>query len=249
MHTFIAFRLYGPLAAWGDIAVGERRPTTDHPSKSAVLGLLAAALGIQRNDDRQHAALANGYRFAVRVDAVGVPLRDYHTSQLAKNTARLRHLQTRRNELADRTNLTTVLSTRDYRADALYTVCLYWRGAPDTPMPRDLSLALLRPRFPLYLGRRACPLALPLAPRVIEAQDLPAALTAYDEAAATKLWRQVADQLNAMPPASAPCWWETGVPSGTMLPTATTPRYDQPRSRLRHQFAPRDEHHWVGGPG
>jgi len=247
VHTFIAFRLYGPLAAWGDIAVGEQRPTTPHPSKSAVLGLVAAALGIRRDDDPRHAELGNGYGFAVRIDESGIPLRDYHTSQLAKSTSRLHHLQTRRDELADRRNLATVLSTRDYRADALYSACLHFRGAPNAPMPEDLVAALQHPRFPLYLGRRSCPLALPLSPRVIKAEGLPAAFSAYDDVDLTGFWRNVADQLDAAPPASAPCWWEEGVPSGAMLPTTTTPRYDQPGSRARRQFTPRNEHHWVGG--
>ena len=257
MHSFIAFRLYGPLAAWGDIAVGEQRPITPHPSKSAVLGLLAAALGIQRDDDPRHTALANGYRFAVRVDAMGVPLRDYHTSQLAKGTARLRHLQTRRDELADRSSLATVLSTRDYRADALCTVCLHWRGVPDAPAPQSVVAALKEPGFALYLGRRSCPPALPLSPRTIDAADLPAALTAYDDAereayvaaGAAAAWHRIESQLHALPGEDAAYYWEDGVPNGAMRPTTTTPRYDQPGSRARRQFAPRSEHHRTGGSG
>jgi CRISPR system Cascade subunit CasD len=255
VHGFVVMRLYGPLAAWGDIAVGEQRPTTPHPSKSAVLGLVAAALGIRRDDDAHHALLASGYRFAVRVDALGVPLRDYHTSQRADSVARLHHLQTRRDELADRQNRATVLSTRDYRADALYTACLHCRGMAAAPQPAVIVAALKQPRFALYLGRRSCPLALPLSPRNIEAEDLSGALAAYDEAerstlasaGATGPWTELAGQLHALPAQSAPCWWEDGVPTGAMRPTTTTPSYDQPASRARRQFAPRDEHQWIGG--
>jgi CRISPR system Cascade subunit CasD len=249
MHSFIAFRLYGPLAAWGDIAVGEQRPTTPHPSKSAVLGLVAAALGIRRDDDPRHAALAGGYGFAVRVDAVGVPLRDYHTSQRASSIARLHHLQTRRDELADRQNLATVLSTRDYRADALYTACLHYRRASRAPTPQDIAAALHRPIFALYLGRRSCPLALPLTPRVLEAEDLPGAFAACDAADASGLWPVLAKQLRALPPTEAAHYWEDGVPAGELPASITTPRYDQPGSRARRQFAPRSEHHWLGGRG
>jgi CRISPR system Cascade subunit CasD len=38
MRDYLLFRLYGPLAAWGDIAVGEYRPSFAHPSKSAIIG-------------------------------------------------------------------------------------------------------------------------------------------------------------------------------------------------------------------
>ena len=51
MADFLVFQLYGALASWGDIAVGEYRPSQGQPSKSAVTGLLAAALGIARADE------------------------------------------------------------------------------------------------------------------------------------------------------------------------------------------------------
>ena len=102
MREFLVFRLYGPLAAWGDIAVGEQRPTTPHPSKSAILGLVAAALGIRRDEEERQQALAEGYGYAVRVDASGVLLRDYHTTQIPDSTSRLKHLLTRRDETRDR---------------------------------------------------------------------------------------------------------------------------------------------------
>ncbi len=44
MDNYLVFQLYAPLAAWGGQAVGQERPSDDHPSRSALLGLLAAAL-------------------------------------------------------------------------------------------------------------------------------------------------------------------------------------------------------------
>src|SRR6266699_2816470 len=81
-QEYLVFRLYGPMCSWGDIAVGEVRPSTMHPSKSAILGLVAAALGLKRPDtvrdenerttlEVAHSTLAHGYGFAVRVDAPG----------------------------------------------------------------------------------------------------------------------------------------------------------------------------------
>ncbi|MBU1741588.1 MAG: CRISPR-associated protein Cas5 [Proteobacteria bacterium] len=61
MTEFLLFRLYGPLASWGGIAVGEYRPTDAHPSKSAVLGLLAAAAGVDRADDEVHRQMERSY--------------------------------------------------------------------------------------------------------------------------------------------------------------------------------------------
>jgi CRISPR system Cascade subunit CasD len=186
MRAFLLFRLYGPLVSWGEIAVGERRGTWSRPSKSAVLGLIAAALGVERDDRERHMALAEGYGFAVRVDASGQPLRDYHTAQTAKEADLNKVRKKDPRPLTRRAVLSvddpvTILSQRDYYLDALYTIALWSRaGAPHSL--GELRAALLRPRFTLYLGRKSCPPALPLAPDVIEAPHLPAALTAYPPA-------------------------------------------------------------------
>ena len=59
---FLVFQLQAPLAAWGDIAVGECRPTMAYPGQSALLGLLAAALGVRREDaEAQVVAPADGW--------------------------------------------------------------------------------------------------------------------------------------------------------------------------------------------
>ena len=56
METLI-FQLEAPLSSWGEVAVGEYRPSAEYPSQSAVQGLLGAALGLDRDDD---AAQADG---------------------------------------------------------------------------------------------------------------------------------------------------------------------------------------------
>ncbi|MBM3518219.1 MAG: type I-E CRISPR-associated protein Cas5/CasD [Alphaproteobacteria bacterium] len=178
MATFLLFQLYGPLASWGEIAVGERRSSWNRPSKSAVLGLVAAALGIERGDDDAHRALFGRFGFAVRVDRQGTPLRDYHTAQSPPREGK-RDWSTRCDELSGaRESLSTILSQRYYYADALATAALW--AAPGAPHPLEgLRQRLERPEFGLYLGRRSCPLALPLAAEIIEATGLIDALTRY----------------------------------------------------------------------
>ena len=61
METLV-FQLEAPLSSWGDVAVGEYRPTAEYPGQSAILGLLAAALGIDRLDTEGQSALQQGYR-------------------------------------------------------------------------------------------------------------------------------------------------------------------------------------------
>ena len=123
---FLVFQLHAPLAAWGDTAVGEYRGSLTWPGESALIGLLGAALGIRRDEEAAHAALRQGYRYAVGVVAQGTLLRDYHTAQVpGRADLKKRPHRTRRDELAvPKPALNTVLSTRDYRQDGAWRVAI-----------------------------------------------------------------------------------------------------------------------------
>jgi len=226
------------MAAWGDIAVGEFRPTFSHPSKSAVLGLVAAALGIRRDEEAVHQTMATSYGFAVRVEAAGSPIRDYHTAQVppAGSGRRKKTFATRKDELAvPKEELGTILSSRDYRCDSLYTVCL-WTVRDSSPYSlAQLQAALAKPAFTLYLGRKSCPLALPLQPQVVQASDLREAFHSArfeDKNFLTSL------------PSSEPVdvYWE-GPQANGYNAVHTIERRDSPLSRRRWQFAVRSEHY------
>lgn len=264
MRDYLVFQLYGPLASWGDIAVGETRPSALAPTKSAILGLLAAALGIKRPDttdneadrlawESAHAALADGYGLAVKVECPGLPLSDYHTAQVPSSGKGKNRMvfPSRRDELTrvSRNDLNTILSRREYRQDAFCAVALWARtGAPHAM--NVLRDALLAPVFPLYLGRKSCPPALPLAPKVVGAPNVETALAEASLAA-------VIGELNG-------CWqnwqphawlreidpvllWDTGAETG-LTPDESHTRRDQPASRRRWQFSVRTEHRtYLGG--
>jgi CRISPR system Cascade subunit CasD len=235
MQDYLLFRLYGPLASWGDIAVGEYRPSQGHPSKSAVLGLVAGALGVRRAEEEVHAAMAHAHGFAVAMERSGISLRDYHTVQVPPERRGVAHA-TRKDELAADT-LNTLISTRDYYCDALYTVCL-WARTDDGPYSlAQMAQALRRPRFVPYLGRKSCPLALPVQPRIVPANDLHEAFTA------AALQPDEAVLLQALPPADAVSfYWEQDARAGFEA-AHTVVRRDVPLSRRRWQFTERLEHY------
>ena len=164
---FLLFTLYAPMASFGEIAVGERRMSWARPSRSAILGLVAAARGLDRADDDAHAELEDSLHYAVRTDAPGRSLLDYHTAQTPK-TRRGRSYTTRREELSVE-DLNTVLSTREWLSDACFTVCLWKREGSDISLD-DLAAALREPHFVLYVGRKSGPLGLPLDPALIMAE-------------------------------------------------------------------------------
>ena len=243
---FLLFRLYGPMAAWGTIAVGQERPSDAHPSKSALLGLLAAAMGVRRHQDEVHQRMTAAYGFTVRVDAPGTLLRDYHTVQVPPTRRQVVHY-TRRDELHAET-LNTILSSREYRCNALYTVALWLRDAATAPFSLDdLIAGLHRPHFPLYLGRKSCPLALPVQAIRITAADLEAAFAQVCFKDDVDLMEegdtQRADLFER--PEQVLLYWEaddSSIDTGGWRPLQTMTRRDQLLNRRRWQFVPRREH-------
>jgi CRISPR system Cascade subunit CasD len=233
---FLLFRLYAPLASWGDVAVGEFRPSYGYPGRSALLGLIGAALGVDRRDEEGHISLYRALVFAVAIYTEGALLRDYHTAQVPGAAAlKKRPHRTRADELVlPRHELNTILSRRDYRQDAVSIAGACLRGEHTAPDLDAICVALQRPHYTPYLGRKACPPALPLSPRIVEADTFRAAIAA---AAFPPL-----DELPDFPRASTPIRvaWEDGIESG--WPQAfSVPRKDAPRSRLRWQFGDRTE--------
>lgn len=243
-NRYLVYQLYGPMAAWGDIAVGEARVTSQRPGRSALLGLLAAALGLKRTDESTLADLSASVRFGVLTLSSGHFLRDYHTAQVPPGSA-LKHrpARTRRDELSvPKDELGTILSSRDYRTDSLYRIAVA-ASENDAFTLEELERALLEPVFPLYLGRKACPPALPLQPHIIAADNLLEAFRATHFQGPAELLSEVVGS-NRVPKLNRPPYalsWEDEMESGIDAERSAS-RRDQPRTRRRWQFDERIEH-------
>lgn len=129
--SVLLLRLAGPLQSWGDRSRFSRRETRPEPTKSGVLGLLAAALGRRRSDPIED---LTSTRFGVRVDQPGTLVRDFHTA----------HSEDGRS---------MPLSQRYYLADAVFLAAV----EGDEALAQGLHDAVRAPAFPLFLGRRSCP--------------------------------------------------------------------------------------------
>lgn len=175
MTEFLLFTLYAPLASWGDIAVGEARGSWDRPSRSAVLGLVAASLGLMREQQADHDALDTGYGVAVRLDAPGTPMTDYHTVQTVSDAIVKRDRPATRAALLAGGERQTMLSQRAYLQDAVATVAIWANVGARWPLS-ILASALERPAFHLYAGRKANVFGLPLGPCVASSPTLADAL-------------------------------------------------------------------------
>jgi CRISPR system Cascade subunit CasD len=242
---YLVFQLQAPLAAWGEPAVGEFRGSANHPGEAALLGLLAAALGVVRDDEGALQALQAGYLFAVGVQSTGTLLRDYHTAQVpSRSTLKGRPHATRADELAvPRHELNTILSTRDHRQDAACLVAVQARDNAPHGLTA-LAEALRAPRFVLYLGRKACPLAAPLWPQVVAADSALNAFAAYRELLQIRIaphadrWGRPAVE-PPLPVRSLS--WSDGVEAGVAV-QLSAPRKDRVIRRGRWQFGDRVEH-------
>lgn len=171
---------YGSFAVTFNAANAAVKATRLDPPKSAIVGLLGAALGRGRLELN---ALSDGLFVAVRT---GVPPRpdpkpDYHTitppipPRERGPWTRFEELRPALSGLAD---AGAILSTRHHWETGLWLVALARRGE-EGPGLEELRDALEAPRWPLYAGRKACALGLPPDPAIIPAAGPIAALDAY----------------------------------------------------------------------
>ncbi len=79
--TRLVVLIAAPLASFGEEPGNARRGTADRPSRSALLGLPGAALGITRDDAEGQKALRDSFLTATRTLRAGELLADFHTFQ------------------------------------------------------------------------------------------------------------------------------------------------------------------------
>lgn len=136
--------LAGPMQSWGTQSRFSNRDTDLEPSKSGVIGLLCAAIGIPRDDTQRLAELAR-LKMGVRVDQQGIIKKDYHT---ALNVAKSGGGKPKECEPSD----------RFYLSDACFLVAL--QG--EQTLLQGVNNALQNPIWQLSLGRKAFIPALPV---------------------------------------------------------------------------------------
>lgn len=157
MTASLVLRLAGPLQAWGSTSQFNRRETDEAPTKSGLVGLLAAAQGRRRADPIDDLV---GLSMAVRIDQPGSLLRDFHTvSTLDGSPLPSATLSAKGQQKPVSTGKTTHVTQRFYLQDAVFVAVM---GSADQESVAKLAYALRHPIFPLALGRRSCVPAQPL---------------------------------------------------------------------------------------
>jgi len=175
----LLLQLVGPMQSWGTTSRFDQRDTGKEPSKSGVVGLIAAAMGIDRENWVRLEPLTR-LSIGVRHDRPGVPKRDYQTAQ---------HIIS-----ADRSKIhDTAVTTRDYLADAAFLVAL---AGNDRALLEGIHDALRDPVWPLALGRKSY---VPSEPIWMDhaVQDVPLrdALTRWPWIATMRKWDTLPEKL------------------------------------------------------
>lgn len=140
----LLMRLAGPLQSWGSASRFTRRETETVPTKSGVIGMIAAALGMGRDESL---ACFHGLRFGVRVDQPGSIMSDF---------------QTARND----SGRSMPLSHRYYLQDAVFLAGI--EGDAESDRLNDYRAALQKPHYQLFLGRRSCPPDGPIVASIVD---------------------------------------------------------------------------------
>jgi CRISPR system Cascade subunit CasD len=130
MSTLL-LRLAGPMQAWGSSSRFSNRMTELEPTKSGVIGLIAAAMGRRRTDPIDDLV---SVKFGVRIDQAGKLICDFHTAKTFDGKQ-------------------AFVSNRYYLSDAVFLAGI----EGDNLLLNEINYAIKHPAFPLFLGRRSCP--------------------------------------------------------------------------------------------
>ncbi|MFI1018191.1 type I-E CRISPR-associated protein Cas5/CasD [Streptomyces sp. NPDC020965] len=161
----LILRLAGLQQSWGERGVFRNRDTSAFPTRSALIGMFAAAQGRTREhalDSYPHLPGTPSHHdltFTIRIDDPGTRYRDFHTV----GGGYLREQQLHTAEGKRRPEKASILvSRRDYLTGACFTVAV---EGPDA-LIAHITDTLTAPHFGLFLGRRSCP---PDEPLIINA--------------------------------------------------------------------------------
>lgn len=178
MQDYLIMKLQGAMQAWGGHTYEDYRPSLIFPTRSAIIGLLGACLGIERQDLTGLKALDNSFKLTIRANKrktvqrekpVVKPLvsmqkiTDFHTVQHAR-------------KVDGKPRQEAIVSRREYLCDAEFTLALSFAEDADYDLER-VKQDIQKPIYTPFLGRRSCPIQSPLYEAVINAENPQAALS------------------------------------------------------------------------
>lgn len=139
------------LSAYGLQTFDVQRRANHFPTRSAIVGILAAALGITRKEQQALYELSEKITTAVQVNQAGEKMMDYHTVQNFRSPD-------------GKIQKGTKPTYREYWCDSEHTFAI----SAEPALISKLEAAVKAPKFTLFQGRKCCPLTRPLFDRVVD---------------------------------------------------------------------------------
>lgn len=172
----LAFYIDAPLQSWGASSKYQFRETNSFPTKSAIVGLIAAALGIDKyapDEATRIAPIAALRLTVVKIEKTdpATRLTDFHTIGGGYDKKASLREKMSIPQKASGAPFGTVITRRSYLTDAAFAAIL--EGDPTTL--DQINHALLDPVWGVWFGRKTCLPATPLTPTI--ASDREAAFT------------------------------------------------------------------------
>lgn len=146
--------LRAPLQSWGASSKFGDRGTIDAPTRSGLFGLIAAACGIDKNDeesDREWLARASALSLSVLAFRRGDRMTDYHTvgARCDKDDPWQRRIIP---VTSDGKPRGTDLTHRDYLVDSVFGAII----TGDDVLVAEMATGLANPVWGVWLGRKNC---------------------------------------------------------------------------------------------
>ncbi len=230
MKKVLTIHLDSPMQSWSIESRYRRRHAGEAPSKSAVCGMLCAALGAHKQSEEEARIISAftrlrmaAYSLSPRKRRHTELLRDYHTVLGTRNAEGklLKH---------------AILTDRYYHQDKRFAVLL---ESDDTAFLEQCRAALMHPVWGVWFGRKCC---IPAAPLIREALAEPAeARDALRAAYPHEDWDWEVFEEVADFSAGTDTWYDQPVSFGQRDSSGREGREWTPR-RLRHSIRHEDGH-------
>jgi len=153
------------MSAYGLQTFDVHRRANHFPTRSAVMGLLGAVMGITRDRHQELFALSERLSIAVQVNNCGEKMVDYHT---------VKDFRSPQGKIQKGGTKPTY---REYWCDSEHTFAL----SGDEDLIEELRKKVMSPEFSLFQGRKCCPLTRPLFETVIDDVNPANALKQFGE--------------------------------------------------------------------
>lgn len=178
MHDYLIIKLQGAMQAWGGHTYEDYRPSLIFPTRSGIVGLLGACLGIERENISELKALDKSFQLTVRANKRKITQREGSEAKPPVSMQKITDFHTVQHarKVDGKPRPEAIVSRREYLCDAEFTLALAFVKDTDYSLER-VKQAIQKPVYTPFLGRRSCPIQSRLYEAVVNAENAQTALS------------------------------------------------------------------------